>query len=182
MQRRRSTPRKHYDSSGSPLITDSIGSGHASAANRAANTTSSRRTSAGIELRELPSHASSSSISRPFHRVADVPDNAYFPPSYHAQRVPFEDTPLIMKPLVSAVQAWSCFVISVFAIVILSTLGLLFRGNHHEMVGGMKDPENGPEVAATIFVAVLVYAGFLVFCGLQGMMHLRENRRGAIAL
>lgn len=45
-----------------------------------------------------------------------------------------------------------------FAILILSILGLLFKGNHHEMVGGIDDPENGPEVAATIFVAVLVYA------------------------
>lgn len=24
--------------------------------------------------------------------------------------------------------------------------------------------------------------GFLVFCGLQGLLHMRENRRGAIAL
>jgi hypothetical protein len=24
--------------------------------------------------------------------------------------------------------------------------------------------------------------GFFVFCGLQGLLHLRENRRGAIAL
>ena len=48
-------------------------------------------------------------------------------------------------------------VISVFAIVILSGLGLLFRSNHHEFVGGTEDPENGPEVAATIFIAVLIY-------------------------
>ncbi len=26
------------------------------------------------------------------------------------------------------------------------------------------------------------FQGFLVFCGLQGLLHLRENRRGAIAL
>ena len=87
-----------------------------------------------------------------------------------------------MKPLVSAVQAWSCVVISVFAIIILSVLGLLFNSNHHELVGGRDDPENGPAVASTIFVAVLIYAGFLVFCGLQGMLHVRESRRGAIAL
>ncbi|TLD20770.1 hypothetical protein PspLS_08308 [Pyricularia sp. CBS 133598] len=87
-----------------------------------------------------------------------------------------------MKPLVSAMQAWSCVVISVFAIVILSVLGILFKNNHHEMVGGKDDPENGPEVAGTIFVAVIIYCGFLVFCGLQGLMHVRESRRGAIAL
>ncbi len=49
-------------------------------------------------------------------------------------------------------------VISLFAIVILGTLGLLFKNNHHELVGGTEDPDNGPEVAGTIFVAVLVYA------------------------
>ncbi len=48
-------------------------------------------------------------------------------------------------------------VISVFAIIILSVLGLLFNANHHELVGGVDDPKNGPEVAGTIFVAVLVY-------------------------
>jgi len=26
------------------------------------------------------------------------------------------------------------------------------------------------------------FQGFLVFCGFQGLLHLRENRRGAIAL
>ncbi|KAK4239715.1 hypothetical protein C8A03DRAFT_32237 [Achaetomium macrosporum] len=87
-----------------------------------------------------------------------------------------------MKPIVSAVQAWSCVVISIFAIIILSVLGILFKGNHPELVGGDEDPENGPEVAATVFTAVIIYAGFLVFCGFQGLLHLRENRRGAIAL
>ncbi len=49
-------------------------------------------------------------------------------------------------------------VISIFAILILSILGLLFRSNHHELVGGDDDPKDGPEVAATIFIAVLIYA------------------------
>ncbi|KAK4128582.1 hypothetical protein N657DRAFT_562091 [Parathielavia appendiculata] len=87
-----------------------------------------------------------------------------------------------MKPIVSAVQAWSCFVISCFAIVILSVLGILFRGNHPELVGGEEDPEDGPAVAATVFTAVIIYAGFLIFCGFQGLLHIRENRRGSIAL
>jgi hypothetical protein len=49
-------------------------------------------------------------------------------------------------------------VISVFAMIILSVLGLLFNSNHHELVGSDEDPENGPEVAATVFLAVAVYA------------------------
>ncbi|CAJ2513851.1 Uu.00g019700.m01.CDS01 [Anthostomella pinea] len=87
-----------------------------------------------------------------------------------------------MKPVVGATQAWSCVVISAFAIVILSILGALYKTGHHEFAGGAEDPDNGAELAGTIFVAVIVYAAFLVFCGLQGMLHLRENRRGAIQL
>ncbi|KAH8179920.1 hypothetical protein LIA77_01439 [Sarocladium implicatum] len=87
-----------------------------------------------------------------------------------------------MKPLVSAVQAWTCTVISVFAIVILSIIGGLYRAGHEEFVGGVEDPEDGAAVSGTIFTAVIVYVGFLVFCGLQGMLHVRESRRGAIAL
>ncbi|KAH6660575.1 hypothetical protein BKA67DRAFT_653745 [Truncatella angustata] len=89
-----------------------------------------------------------------------------------------------MKPVVSSMQAWSCVVISGFAIVILSVIGGLVRSGHHEFAGDEKnpDPKDLPAVASTIFIAVIVYAGFLVFCGLQGMLHVKESRRGAIAL
>ncbi|KAI1470281.1 uncharacterized protein F4812DRAFT_456287 [Daldinia caldariorum] len=87
-----------------------------------------------------------------------------------------------MKPVVSSMQAWSCVVISIFAIIILSILGGLYRSKHHEFVGGADDPKDTEAVASTIFTAVVVYAAFLVFCGLQGLLHLRENRRGAIVL
>ncbi|KAG7043040.1 hypothetical protein CaCOL14_002439 [Colletotrichum acutatum] len=87
-----------------------------------------------------------------------------------------------MKPVVSAMQAWQCTVISVFAIVILGVLGILFKQNHPELVGSEEDPKDGGAVAGTIFVSVMIYVGFFVFCGFQGLLHVRENRRGAIAL
>ncbi|RDA85365.1 hypothetical protein CP532_6408 [Ophiocordyceps camponoti-leonardi (nom. inval.)] len=87
-----------------------------------------------------------------------------------------------MKPLVSAMHAWTCTVISVFAIVILSILAGLYRSGHEEFVGGREDPEDGKAVSGTIFTAVFVYIGFFVFCGFQGLLHVRENRRGSIAL
>ncbi|KAJ0168479.1 Uncharacterized protein CTA2_5552 [Colletotrichum tanaceti] len=87
-----------------------------------------------------------------------------------------------MKPVVSAMQAWQCTVISVFGIVILGVLGILFGQNHPELVGGDEDPKDGSAVAGTIFISVLIYIGFFIFCGLQGLLHIRENRRGAIAL
>ncbi|KAJ9196350.1 hypothetical protein DTO166G4_543 [Paecilomyces variotii] len=87
-----------------------------------------------------------------------------------------------MKPVVSALNAWSCVVISLFAIVILSVLGSLYGKNHHSFTGSENDPEDGPAVAASIFTAVIVYAAFFVFCGFQAYLHLRSSRRGAISL
>ncbi|KAI1202327.1 hypothetical protein F5X97DRAFT_235066 [Nemania serpens] len=63
-----------------------------------------------------------------------------------------------MKPVVGAMQAWSCVVISVFAILILSVIGSLYRSKHHEFVGSVGDPDNTSEVSNTIFTAVIVYA------------------------
>ncbi|EGR46879.1 hypothetical protein MKX07_003387 [Trichoderma sp. CBMAI-0711] len=87
-----------------------------------------------------------------------------------------------MKPVVSAMKAWSCTVMSVFAIIILTVLGVLFRSGHEELVGGIDDPADGKAVSKTVFSAVFVYIAFFVFCGLQGLLHIRENRRGAISL
>ncbi|CZT47955.1 uncharacterized protein RSE6_08583 [Rhynchosporium secalis] len=87
-----------------------------------------------------------------------------------------------MKPIFGVMQAWSCIVISCFAIVILSFIGALFKANHHSMTGTMEDPENHAAVAATVFSAVIVYALFLVGCSFQAFLHIRDNRRGAISL
>ncbi|KAH7171008.1 hypothetical protein EDB81DRAFT_877019 [Dactylonectria macrodidyma] len=87
-----------------------------------------------------------------------------------------------MKPVVSAFNAWSCTVLSVFAIVILGVIAILFHSGHEEFVGGKEDPEDGKAVAGTIFTAVIVYVGFFICCGIQGLLHTRESRRGAIAL
>ncbi|KAM5375770.1 hypothetical protein ACJZ2D_005826 [Fusarium nematophilum] len=57
----------------------------------------------------------------------------------------------------------SSTVLSVFAIVILSILAGLYRSGHEEFVGGVHDPDDGKAVAATIFIAVLVY----VVCALH---------------
>ncbi|KXG50204.1 uncharacterized protein PGRI_061710 [Penicillium griseofulvum] len=98
-----------------------------------------------------------------------------------------------MKPVVSALNAWSCVVISVFAIVILSVLGSLYSSNNHAYTGSEDGPENGPAIAASIYTAVIVYAvrhsplseprrGFFVFCGFQAYLHMRDSRGGAISL
>ncbi|TAQ83560.1 hypothetical protein B7494_g8114 [Chlorociboria aeruginascens] len=89
-----------------------------------------------------------------------------------------------MKPVVGVMQAWFCIVVSIFAIVILSVIGALFKSKHHSMVGGTDDPDpkDGAAVAATIFSAVVVYAVFLVGCGFQAYLHYRDNRRGAVRL
>ncbi|KXL46344.1 hypothetical protein M433DRAFT_149400 [Acidomyces richmondensis BFW] len=87
-----------------------------------------------------------------------------------------------MKPLVSAFNAWTCVVISVFAIVILSIIGGMFASNNHTVMGSDEDPADGGKVAAAVFGAVVVYAIFLIFCGLQAFLHKRQSRNGEIAL
>ncbi|EMF11842.1 uncharacterized protein SEPMUDRAFT_142065 [Sphaerulina musiva SO2202] len=87
-----------------------------------------------------------------------------------------------MKPVVSAFNAWTCIVISIFGIVILSTIGGMFATNHHSMMGANDDPEDGKAVATAVFGAVVVYAAFLLFCGCQAMIHKRASRQGEIAL
>ncbi|KAH9827314.1 hypothetical protein Tdes44962_MAKER02940 [Teratosphaeria destructans] len=87
-----------------------------------------------------------------------------------------------MKPVVSAFNAWTCIVISVFAIVILSVIGSMFANGHHSMMGSDEDPEDGGKVAAAVFGAVGVYGVFLLFCASQAFLHKRQSRQGEIAL
>ncbi|KFH47224.1 putative protein-B-like protein [Hapsidospora chrysogenum ATCC 11550] len=87
-----------------------------------------------------------------------------------------------MKPIIGAANAWTCTVLSIFGIIILSVIGGLYRSGHEEFGGSTSDPDDGKAVAGTVFTAVIIYAVFLVFCGCQGLLHVRENRRGAIAL
>ncbi|EGP85148.1 unnamed protein product [Zymoseptoria tritici ST99CH_1A5] len=87
-----------------------------------------------------------------------------------------------MKPVVSAFNAWTCIVISIFAIVILSTIGGMFANNNHSLMGSKEDPKDGAKVATAVFSAVAVYGAFLLFCGCQAILHKRASRRGEIAL
>ncbi|OAL51418.1 hypothetical protein IQ07DRAFT_586930 [Pyrenochaeta sp. DS3sAY3a] len=88
----------------------------------------------------------------------------------------------MVKPVVSAGNAWTCIVVSLFAIVILSVIGSLFKSNSNVMMGSEEDPKDGAAVAGAVFGAVFIYIGFFVFCGLQAFLHMRESRRGAISL
>jgi ribonuclease kappa len=81
----------------------------------------------------------------------------------------------MVKPVVSAMNAWTWYgvasmerskrkkltensiVLSVFAIVILSTIGALFKSGSHTMLGGEEDPEDGNAVAGAVFGAVFIY-------------------------
>ncbi|CCH63019.1 hypothetical protein TBLA_0J00190 [Henningerozyma blattae CBS 6284] len=72
-----------------------------------------------------------------------------------------------MKPVVSTGNAWFCTVLSAFGVVILSVIGHLFSISHESMVGSINDPEDGPAVAHTVYLAALVYLMFFIFCGFQ---------------
>lgn len=47
--------------------------------------------------------------------------------------------------------------VSVFAIIILSILGSMFKSGNHVVMGSDKDPEDGAAVATAVFGAVAVY-------------------------
>jgi len=63
-------------------------------------------------------------------------------------------SPILRPPTLTPVRST---VISVFAIIILTVLGILFRSGHEEFVGGRDDPTDGKAVSGTIFTAVIVY-------------------------
>ncbi|CCE93904.1 uncharacterized protein TDEL_0H00450 [Torulaspora delbrueckii] len=84
-----------------------------------------------------------------------------------------------MKPVVSTGNAWFCTILSAFGVVILSVIAHLFNTNHESFVGSINDPENGPAVAHTVFLAALVYLVFFAFCGFQVYL---SRRKQSIAL
>ncbi|KAL5114109.1 hypothetical protein ACEQ8H_007993 [Pleosporales sp. CAS-2024a] len=79
----------------------------------------------------------------------------------------------MVKPVVSAMNAWSCIVMSLFAIIILSVIGSLFKSSSNLVMGSEEDPKDGGAVASAVFGAVFIYIAFL---------HFRESKRGAISL
>ncbi|ODQ78418.1 hypothetical protein BABINDRAFT_172218 [Babjeviella inositovora NRRL Y-12698] len=81
-----------------------------------------------------------------------------------------------MKPIVAPGKAYFCTGLSAFGIVILSFIGWLFKINHESMMGSVSDPENGAEVAATVWGAAFIYLLFFVFCGLQIFFIKRQSR------
>ncbi|GMM32575.1 hypothetical protein DAMA08_053200 [Martiniozyma asiatica (nom. inval.)] len=80
-----------------------------------------------------------------------------------------------MKAVVSPGSAWFCTLISAFAVVILSVLAALFYNEHETMMGSITSPTDGPEVAKTIVGAIVIYIGFLAFCGCQIWTMKRDN-------
>ena len=63
-----------------------------------------------IELRDRqrPVHGTSSSISGLYQRAPSAVTDSYLPPSSRVAYHP-DDTTFIMKPVVSAIQAWSWY-------------------------------------------------------------------------
>ncbi|CAR58033.1 uncharacterized protein GVI51_I06259 [Nakaseomyces glabratus] len=80
-----------------------------------------------------------------------------------------------MNPVVSSGKAWFCTILSAFGVVILSVIAHLFNTNHESFVGSINDPEDGPAVAKTVYLAALVYLVFFVFCGFQAYLSTRRR-------
>ncbi|AQZ12014.1 YPR170W-B [Zygosaccharomyces parabailii] len=84
-----------------------------------------------------------------------------------------------MRPVVSTGKAWFCTILSAFGVIILTPIAHLFNTNHESFVGSINDPEDGPAVAHTVYIAALVYLVFFVFCGSQVYF---ASRKRSIAL
>ncbi|GAV48634.1 hypothetical protein ZYGR_0N00380 [Zygosaccharomyces rouxii] len=76
-------------------------------------------------------------------------------------------------------KAWFCTILSAFGVLILTPIAHLFNSNHESFLGSINDPEDGPAVAHTVYLAALVYLIFFVFCGSQVFL---ASRKRSIAL
>ncbi|KAF8603522.1 hypothetical protein BDV93DRAFT_523292 [Ceratobasidium sp. AG-I] len=89
---------------------------------------------------------------------------------------------MAMGPVVSAMSASACTVISVFGVVILTVMGYGFSNNWPALMGSVHDPKNGAAVGSTCYAAAVIYAAMIAFCGCQLGLHKRKSRGGDIAL
>ncbi|CAO1618938.1 unnamed protein product [Parajaminaea phylloscopi] len=81
-----------------------------------------------------------------------------------------------LRPMVSPGLAGCCTVLSTFGVLILSVIGYGFAHDWEAFMGSTKDPKDGAAVATTCYVAALIYAGFILFCGCQLGTHRRYSR------
>jgi hypothetical protein len=53
---------------------------------------------------------------------------------------------------------------------------LILAHNWEALMGSTEDPKDGGAVGSTLYVAALVYAGFILLCGCQLAAHRRYSR------
>ncbi|KAJ2398565.1 hypothetical protein GGI23_003172 [Coemansia sp. RSA 2559] len=73
--------------------------------------------------------------------------------------------------------AMCCQVLSVFGIVFLVILGLLFNAEVEELTGSTEDPVHPKEVGRMCFIAAAIYAGFFFCCSCQQVVRRNDIRR-----
>ncbi|ORY34650.1 hypothetical protein BCR39DRAFT_513830 [Naematelia encephala] len=83
---------------------------------------------------------------------------------------------LNIRPVVSAPLAACCTVLSIFGVVILLAFGSFYSRHVETLTGANTDAKDPDAVARTCYAAAIVYAAFMVFCGLQMMVHNRYPR------
>ncbi|KAK4057962.1 hypothetical protein OIO90_001181 [Microbotryomycetes sp. JL221] len=74
---------------------------------------------------------------------------------------------MAIRPVVGTPLASCCTVLSVIGVVFLLLLGLAFSREAHVLVGSTKFDADPQQVANTCYFAAVVYAVFVVFCGMQ---------------
>ncbi|GMK56608.1 hypothetical protein CspeluHIS016_0304480 [Cutaneotrichosporon spelunceum] len=83
---------------------------------------------------------------------------------------------LNIKPVVSPGMASCCTVLSFFGVIILSVFGYFFAHRAYALTSSEEDPKDPDFVAKLCYTSAVVYAVFMVFCGLQLGVHSRYPR------
>ncbi|KAI9596374.1 hypothetical protein BDF19DRAFT_438895 [Syncephalis fuscata] len=87
-----------------------------------------------------------------------------------------------MRPFVSYGNAACCSILSVIGIVFLLILGHLFDTEAEQYTESKNSPADPHGVAHACYVAAAIYAGFVVCCGGQLLLHKRIPRTDYAAL
>ncbi|PWN30504.1 hypothetical protein BDZ90DRAFT_229521 [Jaminaea rosea] len=81
-----------------------------------------------------------------------------------------------LRPMVGPGLAGCCTILSIFGVLSLFVIGYGFANHWEAFMGSTEDPEDGMAVATTCYVAALIYAAFILFCGCQLGAHKRYSR------
>lgn len=71
--------------------------------------------------------------------------------------------------------AYFCTILSLFAMIMLGVIAILFMTGAEALVGSLPEDVSGKDAAGTCIATIIVYAVFFLFCGGQVVLSRRES-------